>query len=79
MADQEGPDETEDTKELKLYPSRQVIAYLEELAGQGFKGTKVPRVAVALIGDRIEQLLKDGLLKLRKPRKLRGRVKRTGA
>ena len=62
------PEDEKDTKELKIYPSRQVIAYLEELARQGFKGTKVPRVAVALIGDRIEDLIKDRILKLRKPR-----------
>jgi len=55
------------TKELKIYPSVQVIAYLEQIAKKGFKGTTVPGVAVALIGDRIEELAKDKLLKLDDP------------
>ena len=52
------------TKELKIYPSVQVIVRLNKLAKLGFKGTTAQTVALALIGDRIEELLKDGILKL---------------
>lgn len=52
------------TKEMKIYPSVQVHAQLEQLATMGFKGTSASSVAVALIGDRIEQLMKDKILKV---------------
>ena len=52
------------TKELKIYPSVQVIARLNKVAKLGFKGTTAQAVALSLIGDRIEELLKDGILKL---------------
>ena len=52
------------TKELKIYPSVQVIARLNTLAKLGFKGTTAPTVALALIGDRIEELIKDKILRL---------------
>lgn len=50
------------TKEVKLQVPLPVYRQLEEIAAQGFKGTTVPSVAMSLIGDRIEALLKDKIL-----------------
>ena len=57
-----------ETKEVKIYPSVKTVEYLKTLAAQGFKGTSAPNVAVALIGDRIEELIKDRILKHRGPK-----------
>jgi len=35
---------------------------LEGLAARGFKGTTVPMVVLALVGDRIEELMRDGII-----------------
>lgn len=51
------------TKEVKVQVPLPVYRQLEEIAAKGFKGTTVPSVALALVGDRIEQLLKDQILK----------------
>ncbi len=48
---------------FRIYPSPQVIRYLEQLVKGGELGKTVPSVAVTLIGERILQLRTDGILK----------------
>ena len=55
------------TKELKLQVSVQVIDYLNRLAAKGFMGTTAQTVALSMIGDRIEELVKDQILTLDDP------------
>ena len=56
------PENPNKCKEVKVQVPLPVRMQLEALAAKGFKGTTVPGVALALIGDRIEQLMRDGIL-----------------
>lgn len=55
------------TKSVTIQVPLPVFEQLMELAAQGFKGTAVPTVAIGLIGDRIEELIKSGHVNSRKP------------
>ena len=56
------PENPNKTKEVKVQVPLPVYEQLEMIAARGFKGTTVPGVVLALVGDRIEQLMRDGIL-----------------
>ncbi len=53
---------------INLTVSEQVSGYLEQLADLGIHGTKPTEVASALVSREIERLIREGLLKVSKPK-----------
>lgn len=49
-----------------IRPSKEVAAYLDELALLGIHGKTRSEVATALVGRGIERLIREGFLKLRR-------------
>lgn len=53
---------TGDGKGFRIHPSRYVLEQLSELAQKGQLATSVPEVARILLGERLMQLEKEGLV-----------------
>jgi len=47
---------------FRIHPSPYVLAQLEELAAKGQLAKKVPEIARILLGERLMQLERDGLV-----------------
>ena len=54
---------TGDGKGFRIHPSRYVLEQLSELAEKGQLATSVPEVARILLGERLMQLEKEGLVR----------------
>jgi hypothetical protein len=63
------PNKTQ-TADIHVTASKEVEAYLEELAGIGIHGKTPSEVAKFLIGYGIERLIREGIIKLRRPKKV---------
>ena len=50
-------------KGFRIHPSPYVLAQLQELADKGQLAKKVPEIARILLGERLMQLEKEGLVK----------------
>jgi hypothetical protein len=53
------------TTRLTVSLSSEVVAYLDELARIGIHGKTASEVAKTLIGNGIERLVKDGIVRIR--------------
>jgi hypothetical protein len=53
---------TGDGKGFRIHPSRYVLEQLSELAEKGQLATSVPEIARILLGERLMQLEKEGLV-----------------
>ena len=60
------------TADIHISTSKEVEFYLEGLAKVGIHGKTASEVAKFLIGTEIERLIRDGILKLRKPASRKG-------
>jgi hypothetical protein len=54
------------TAPISIRPSAEVAAYLAELAKVGIHGKTPAEVAKALVGNEIERLIREGIIRLRK-------------
>jgi hypothetical protein len=57
------------TADIHITASAEVEAYLDELARMGIHGKTAAEVAKVLIGIEIERLIRERILKLRRPAK----------
>lgn len=58
----ENDESADDQTAFRIHPSDHVMACLKYLKGKGYIGKKIPIIALVLLGERIMQLEKDGLI-----------------